>query len=182
MILVDPDQNINSGARDDLDVYRATAIIPSITIGKPVTLENAQDVLFHTSLPTGDGANSSVPDTNSDRLHIDTLINGSYEIISIDLGLSASDLSSTLLDVTEPNTSGTNWINYDLRSLENDLGISDFGDATFHLYFNSLSDPAPITIVDKGGISSSQGFVQIDDSDVSDISKKNRSRISCNGF
>ncbi|MGH1568161.1 MAG: peptidase [Nitrosopumilus sp.] len=173
VILVDPDQNINSGSRDDLDVYRATAIIPSITIGKPVTLENAQDVLFHTSLPTGDGANSSVPDTNSDRLHIDTLINGSYEIISIDLGISASDLSSTLLDVTEPNTSGTNWINYDLRSLENDLGISDFGDTTFHLYFNSLSDPTPITIVDKGDISSSQGFVQIDDSDVSDISKKN---------
>jgi hypothetical protein len=172
VILVDPDQNINSGSRDHLDVYRATAIIPSITIGKPVTLENAQDVLFHTSLPTGDDANSSVPDSNSDRLHIDTLVNGSYEIISINLGISASSLSSTLLDIAESNTAGTNWINYDLRSLENDLGISDFSDTSFSLYFDSLSDPTPITIVDAGEISSSQGFIQIDDSDVSDISQK----------
>lgn len=172
IILVDPDQNINSGSRDDLDVFRATAIIPSVTIGNPVTLENAQDVLFHNSLLTGNAANSSVPDSHSDRLHIDTLVNGSYEIISIDLGISASTLSSTLLDIAESNTAGTNWINYDLRSFENDFGISDFSDTSFSLYFDSLSDPTPITIVDAGEISSSQGFIQIDDSDVSDISQK----------
>ena len=175
VVLVDPDQNINSGLRDHLDVFRPTALIPSITIGNPITLENAQDVLFHTSsLPTGDDANSSIPDSNSDRLHIDTsnVIDASYEIISINLGVSASTLASILLDTSESNTIGTNWINYDLRSFENDLEIADFSDTTFSLYFDSLSDLTPITIVDVGEISSSKGFIQIDDSDVLNIFKK----------
>ena len=175
VILIDPDQNLNTGARDDLDVFRETALIPTVTIGNPVTLENAQNVLFHTSsLPTGDDANSSVPDFNSDRLHIDTsnVVDASYEIISINLGISASSLSSVLLDITEPNTDGTNWINYDLRSFENDFDTSDFSDASFSFYFGSLSDPTPITIVDAGDISSSQGFIQFDDLDVQAISAK----------
>ena len=175
VILVDPDQNINSGSRDHLDVFRETALIPSITVGNPVTLENAQNVLFHTSsLPTGDDANSSVPDSNSDRLHIDTsnVVDTSYEIISINLGISASTLASSLLDTSQSNTDGTNWINYDLRSLETDLEINDFSDTSFSLYFGTLSDLTPITIVDAGEISSSQGFLQIDDSDVSDIFQK----------
>jgi len=173
VILVDPDQNLNTGARDDLDAFRATAIIPTITIGNPVTFENAQNVLFHTSSPTltgGDDANSSVPDSNSDRLIIDTsnVADGSYEMISVNLGVSASSLSSTLLDISESNTDGTNWINYDLRSFENDFGISDFSDTTFSLSFGTLGT-SPITIVDAGDISSSKGFIQIDDSDVNDI-------------
>ncbi|MFB5624553.1 MAG: peptidase, partial [Nitrosopumilus sp.] len=134
VILVDSDQNINSDSRDHLDVYRASALIPSITIGNPITLGNAQNVLFHTSsLPTGDDANSSVPDSNSDRLYIDTsnVANASYEIISLNLGISAPALASTLIDVTESDTLGTNWINYDLRSLKNDLGITDFTDTSF---------------------------------------------------
>ncbi|MGY5151010.1 MAG: peptidase [Candidatus Nitrosopumilus sp. bin_6a] len=174
VVLVDPDQNINSGSRDHLDVYRATALIPSITIGNPVTLENAQNVLFHTSsLPTGDTANSSVPDSNSDRLHIDTsnVSNGSYEIISINLGISTSTLASSLLDVSKSDIVGTNWINYDLRSIENDLGITDFTDTSFSLYFGTLTGSS-VTIVDAGDISSSNGFIQIDDSDVADISNK----------
>jgi hypothetical protein len=172
--LVDPDQNLNSGSRDHLDVFRATAIIPSITIGNPVTLETAQDVIFHTSsLPGGDDANSSMPDSNSDRLYIDTsnVVDGTYEIISINLGISASTLSSTLLDNDASNTNGTNWINYDLRSLENDLDISDFSDTTFSLYFGTLSGSS-ITIADVGDVSSSHGFIQIVDSDVFDISQK----------
>lgn len=175
VVLVDPDQNINSGSRDHLDVFRPTTLIPSITIENPMTLENAQNVLFHTSsLPTGDDANSSVPDSNSDRLHIDTsnVVDASYEIISINLGVTASTLASVLLDTSESNTSGTNWVNYDLRSFENDLGISDFSDTTFSLYFDSLSDSTPITIVDAGEILSPKGFIQIDDSDVSNIFKK----------
>jgi hypothetical protein len=176
VILVDPDQNLNSGARDDLDVFRDTAIIPTMIIGNPVTLENAQDVLFHASSPTltgGDTANSSVPDFNSDRLVVDTSIvtNGSFEMFSVDLGITASSLSSILLDVSESNTDGTNWINYDLRSFENDFGISDFSDTTFSLSFVTLN-PSQITIVDAGDISSSQGFIQIDNSDVAAIAAK----------
>ncbi|MGY5141071.1 MAG: peptidase, partial [Candidatus Nitrosopumilus sp. Bin_571-38] len=172
VILNDPDQNINSGSRDHLDVFRATALIPSITIGNPVTLENAQNVLFHTSsLSTNVTANSSVPDSDSDRLHIDTpnVVDASYEIISINLGVSASTLVSVLLDTSISNTDGTNWINYDLRSFENDLGVSDFSDTSFSLHFGSLTG-SNVTISDAGDILSSQGFIQIDDSDVEDIS------------
>ena len=171
VFLTDPDQNLNTGARDDLDVFRATAIIPTITIGKPVTLENAKTVQFHASSPTltgGDDSTSSVPDTNSDRLEIDTVTDGSFEMISMSLGISASTLSSTLLDVSDSNTDGTNWINYDFRSIENDYTISSFSDTTFTLSFGSLGT-SPIIIVDAGDISSSQGFIRIDDIDVQNI-------------
>lgn len=174
VILIDPDQNLNTDARDHLDVFRDTVIIPTMTIGNPVTLERAQNVLFHQTsgvLGVFESADSAVPDFNSDRLIIDTsgMPNGPYETISINLGVSASALSSVLLDVSDSNTYGTNWINYDLRSFENDLGISDFSNASFDLYFGSLTG-SPITIVDAGDISSSHGFIQIDDSDVADIS------------
>ena len=147
-----------------------------MTIGNPTTLENAQDVQFHLVSPIltgGDDSSSSVPDSNSDRLIIDTstVVNGSYEAISMNLGVSASSLTSILLDISESNTDGTNWINYDLRSFENDLGISDFSDTSFILSFGILGT-FPITIVDAGDISSSQGFIQIDDLDVADISDK----------
>ena len=174
VILVDPDQNINSGSRDHLDVYRETSIIPSMTIGNPITFEKAQDVQFHSVSPIlvgGDDSNSVVPDSNSDRLVIDSsnVANASYEMISINLGISASTLSSSLLDVSKSNTDGTNWINYDLRSFENDYGISDFSDTSFTLSFGILGS-FPITIVDAGDISASHGFIQIDDVDIADIS------------
>jgi len=176
VILEDSDQNLNTGAQDDLDVFRATAIIPTITIGSPVTFEDAQDVLFHTSSPTltgGDDSNSSVPDSSSDRLVINTstVTNGSFEMFSVNLGISASTLALTLLDSSKSNINGTNWINYDLRSFENDLGVSDFSDTSFSLSFGTLGSSS-ITIVDAGDISSSQGFIQIDDSDVQNIISK----------
>ncbi len=171
VVLNDPDQNLNSGARDDLNVFRATAIIPTITIGNPLTLENAHSTKFHSSSPpltVGVTANSSVPDSNSDLLIIDTVTDGSYEIFSVNLGITASSLSSLLLDSSESGTSGTNWINYDLRSFENDLGISDFNDTSLSLSFGELGTSS-ITIIDAGDISSSRGFIQIDDSDVTAI-------------
>jgi len=176
VILEDPDQNINTGAREDLDVFRETALIPTIKIGNPITLAKTQEVKFHTSsanLGGGENSNFSFPDSKSHRVFIDTsnVANDSYEVISINLGITASTLSSILLDVTESNTFGTNWINYDLRSFEKDLSISNFDDTSFSVYFGSLSS-SPITIVDAGEISSSQGFIRIDDSDVGAISNQ----------
>ena len=176
VVLVDPDMNINSGLRNELDVFAPSAIIPTLTIGNPITLEDAFDVQFHSVSPTltgDDDSNSSVPDTNSDRLLIDTsnVANGSYEMISMNLGITASSLTSSLLDVSNSNTDGTNWINYDLRSFENDLEISNFSDASFILSFGTLGS-SPITIVDSGDISTSQGFIQIDDADISAISNE----------
>ncbi|BDQ31587.1 MULTISPECIES: peptidase [Nitrosopumilus] len=173
VILIDPDQNLNTGANDDLDVFRETAIIPTITIGNPITLENANTVQFHSTSPTltgGTSVTSTVPDSNSDRLIIDstTLGNASYDMFSVNLGVSVSTLASILLDDSKSNTSGTNWINYDLRSFEKELGVSDFSDTSINMTFGALGS-SPITIVDAGDLSSAQGFIQIDDSDVNAI-------------
>ena len=67
---------------------------------------------------------------------------------------------------------GTNWINFDLRSFEKQLGITNFDDTTFTLYFGSLTDATPITIINAGDISSGQKFIQLDDSDVTSILSK----------
>lgn len=176
VLLVDPDQNLNTGARDDLDVFRDSVLIPTLTIGNPITLENANSVEFHSASPTisgGDDSNSSVPDSNSAILLIDTsnVSNASYEMISINLGISASSLASSLLDSSESSIDGTNWINYDLRSLENELGISDFSSTTFALAFGTR-DSTQIVIADDGDVSSSQGFIQIDNDDVKAIKTK----------
>jgi hypothetical protein len=163
---------LNTGANDDLDVFRETAIIPTITIGNPITLENANDAKFHLTSPILNGTSivSSVPDSNSDRLIIDTTTLGvvSYEMFSVNLGVSVSSLASILLDSSESDIYGTNWINYDFRSFERELGISDFSDTSMNMTFGALGS-SPITIVDAGDISSAQGFVRIDDSDVVDI-------------
>ena len=177
LVLVDPDQNINSGTKDHLDVFRDSSIIPTLRIGSPITLEDAFDVDFFslstTSLALGDSANSSVPDSNSARLNIDTssVTNGGFEKISFNLGIDASDLDSFFIDSSISNSDGTNWLNYDLRSFTNDLGISDFSDTTIELSFGSLGTSS-ITIVDSGDLNSSHGLIQIDDSDIQAISTK----------
>ncbi|AJM91949.1 peptidase [Nitrosopumilus piranensis] len=177
VILEDPDQNLNTGARDHLNVFRDTALIPTITIGNPVTLEQAHSVEFHSSSPTltsGDDSKSAVVDSNSDILLIDTsnVSNAAYEMISINLGISASSLAASLLDSSESGVDGTNWINYDLRSLEKNLGISDFSSTTFALSFGTRDSAPQIVISDNGDVSSSQGFIQIDNDDVTAIKGK----------
>jgi len=176
VVLQDPDQNLNTGTRDHLDVFRDTAMIPTVVIGKPLTLDSASDVKFHSissPLDTGIDANSSFPDPKSKRLVIDTspVNDATYEAISVNLGTTVSNLAQILLDDSASNVDGTNWINYDLRSFEKELGVSDFSNTSFSLYFGSL-DGSSITIIDAGDISSAQGFVQIDDADVTDILEK----------
>jgi len=179
IILVDPDQNFNSAADDDLDVFRDSSIIPTLEIGNPVTLENSFDVQFFSNsgddLDTGDTASSSVLDRNSKRLFIDTstVTIEEFEKISLNLGISASKLNDILIDTSISNTFGTNWLNYDLRSFANDLEISDFSKTSITLSFGSLGKDS-IIIVDPGEMSSN-GFNRLDDSDVKEISSKSGS-------
>ena len=177
IVLVDPDQNFNSGSREHLDAFRDSSLLPTLKIGNPITLEDAFDVDFFTlstdSLTSGNSANSSVPDPNSVRLIIDTssVANSDFEKISLNLGISASELHSLFIDTSLSNSDGTNWLNYDLRSFANDLGISDFTDTSMILYFGSLGD-SPVTIIASGDLSSAKGFVQLDDADIKSISDK----------
>ncbi len=175
--VVDPDQNINSGAKDRLEVFRSSAIIPTLTIGSPATLENAGSVKFYgdsmDALTAGTSIPSSVPDKNSDRLIMDTrppVANQIFEKASLNLGVSATTLQNLLIR-TSSGDSGTNWVNYDFRSLEKQLGITDYSDTTVQLYFG-LTDLTPVTLVSAGGLTGSQGLIQIPDAAVTAIGSK----------
>jgi len=174
--VIDSDQNINSGNREHLDVFRDSSLIPTLKIGNPTTLGNANDVQFHSSaiaLNAGDTSNSSIPDKNSARLFIDTsnVAIPTFKQLSLNLGVSASTLKSLFIDSSISNNNGTNWINYDLRSFENDFGITDFTDTSITLSFGTLGS-LPITIVDSGDLSSSHGLIQLDDSDIQQLSSR----------
>lgn len=180
VMVTDPDQNINGGSRDRLEIFRSSALIPSLTIGNPATLGSAGSVKIYAlstdALTGGTSVTSSVPDTNSDRLVLDTrpstgLANQSFEKISVNLGLSATQLKSILIDTAISGNSGTNWINYDLRSLERQLGITDYSDTTISLYFG-LADPTPVTLVSAGGMTGSQGFIQVGSAAITQISSE----------
>ena len=171
--LVDNDQNFNPGADEDLDVFRSTAIIPTLKIGKPVTLQSALDVKFYaastTSLSSGTSIPSSVPDPNSDRMIVDTRSapNGSFEKVSINLGITAKTLQDLFIDI--PSAEGTNWINYDLRSFEQQLGITSFSDTNMTLHFDVLPGSTIVQILDAGDMSGGKGLVRIDDADIDAI-------------
>ncbi|MGQ0796126.1 MAG: peptidase [Nitrosopumilaceae archaeon] len=169
--LVDNDQNLNPGADEDLDVFRSSAIIPTLKIGNPLTLDSASSVNFYatstTPLTSGTPVPSSTPDKNSERLIIDTrsTSNGSVEKISINLGITANTLQNLLL--SSPH--GTSWLNFDLRSFEQQFGISSFSDTTMTLHFGGLPGTTTVQILDSGDISSGNGMVMIDDADITAI-------------
>ena len=176
--LVDNDQNLNPGADEDLDVFRSTAIIPTLQIGNPVTLQSASKVKFYATSATvlggGTDVPSSIPDTKSDRLIIDTTsptLNGPFEKISLNLGITAKTLQDLFIDIDpgDPNTDGTNWINYDLRSFEQQLAINSFSDTNMALQFGGLPGITVVQILDGGDISSGKGLVQIDDAGIDAI-------------
>ena len=179
LVLTDPDQNINSGSQDDLDAFRDSALLPTIKIGKPVTLERSSNVIFYpnsNNFSGGQTASSSIIDRNSERLFIDTnpLSGNNFKQISMNLGITGSELRTILIDNTNSSDLGTNWLNYDFRSFEEDFEINNFSDAQMDLYFGSLSS-VPINIAASGDLSSSKGFIQLDDNLVSNILDQNGS-------
>src|SRR3972149_7478727 len=150
----------------------STAIIPSLQLGDPVTLEKTSSLKFYTAstdpLNGGFVVDFSVPDKNSDRLIVDTTPVGitAFETVSMNLGITTGVLKSLLIDVTLPNNAGTNWLNYDLRSFQQQLGIKSFSDTNMTLHFGGLPGITQIQILDPGDISSAQGLIQIDKEDV----------------
>ena len=174
LALVDSDQNTNSHTNDVLQVSEDDTVIPTMRIGDPITLKRASDVRLFTSstdsLSSGVPVDSAIPDSNSARLFLDTapLAGGSFEKFSLNLGVTASDLQSVLIDTSAPNSFGTSWINYDFRSLADGLEISDFTDTVITLSFGTLGD-SPIIIANPGDLSSAQGLIQLDDSVIQSI-------------
>ncbi len=174
LILRDPDQNFNGNSQDDLDVFRDSSLIPTLEIGNPVTLEKSSNVIFYpnsNNFVNGENVLSSIQDKNSARLFLDTKTNplsgSNFKQISLNLGITASEIRSILIDNNSRNL-GTNWLNYDFRSLENDFGINDFSDTRIDFHFGSFPS-SPLTLVNPGDITSSKGFIQIDDNTIENI-------------
>ncbi|HXV66888.1 MAG TPA: peptidase [Nitrosopumilaceae archaeon] len=169
--VVDTDQNFNSGSRDILNVFRSTAIIPTLQLGEPATLEKTSGLKFYTvstdTLSGGFSVDFSVPDKNSDRLIINTAPVGTsaFEVISMNMGITAGTLQSLFINNILPNNIGTNWLNFDLKSIEQQLGVSSFSDTSISLHFGGLPGTA-VQILDPGDISSGSGLIQLDDVDI----------------
>jgi hypothetical protein len=174
--LVDDTQNLNSNQIDQLDIFRTSAKIPSLTIGTPITLSSSSDVKFY---PNSIGfsnpvsVSSTVFDTNSLRLIVDTRTQSmsAFQKITINLGISAQSLKNLLIDTSQSNSNGTNWINYDLRSFQKQLGISSFSGTSMTLYFGSIGSSA-VQILSPGTIVSGNGLVQLSDATIASISSK----------
>lgn len=167
--LVDDTQNLNSNQIDQLDIFRTSAKIPSLTIGTPITLSSSSDVKFYNSsnaltIP------STVFDRNSLRLIMDTRGQSmaNFQKITLNLGISAQSLKNLFVDTSQPNSGGTNWINYDLRSFQQQLGITSFSSTSMTLYFGSVGS-SPVQILSPGTIVSGNGLVQINDVTVASI-------------
>lgn len=178
--LSDSNQVLNSGIIEDLNDYRSSAVVPTLKIGSPVTLVGASDVNFYpnpNSLSNPISVPSSVPDTNSARLMVDTRSTTStnfYEI-TLNLGITTATLKSLLIDVSQPNSGGTNWVNYDLRSFQQQLGINSFSGTSMTLHFGSASSSSSVQIASPGTISSGNGLAQISDSAVASIESQSSS-------
>ncbi|MDE1867066.1 MAG: peptidase, partial [Thaumarchaeota archaeon] len=178
--LTDSNQVLNSGIIETLNDFRSSAKVPTLKIGSPITLIGASNVNFYpnpNSLLNPISTSSSVPDTNSARLMIDTRSTPStnfYEV-TLNLGITAATLNGMLIDTGQPNSGGTNWVNYDLRSFQQQLGISSFSGTSITLHFGSASSTASVQILSPGSISSGNGLVQISDSAVSSIESQSSS-------
>lgn len=167
--LSDNDQNINSNLIDQLDVFRSSAKIPTLKIGNPITLSSSLDVKFYNS-SSSIAVPSAIFDSNSLRLVIDprTQSISNFHKITLNLGISAQSLKTLLIDTSQTNSKGTNWINYDLRSFQQQLGINSFSGTTMTLYFGSVG-ASPVTIATPGTIVSGNGLIQLSDAAVASI-------------
>ena len=172
--LTDSSQILNSGVIETLNVFRSSAIVPTLKIGSPITLTGASGVEFYPNANSLSGpisVSSSVTDPNSARLMIDTTSTPStafYEV-TLNLGTTAGAIDSLLIDQSKSNSNGTDWINYDLRSFQQQLGISSFSGTSMTLHFGSASSSSSVQIVSSGSISSGNGLVQMSSSAVSAI-------------
>ncbi|MGB6463159.1 MAG: peptidase [Nitrosotalea sp.] len=178
--LSDSNQILNSGIIESLDDYRSSAVVPTLKIGSPVTLTGASDVNFYpnpNSLSNPISVSSSVPDANSARLMVDTRSTPStnFHEITLNLGITTATLKDLFIDVSQPNSGGTNWVNYDLRSFQQQLGINSFSGTSMTLHFGSASSSSSVQILVPGTISSGNGLVQISDSTVASIESQSSS-------
>jgi hypothetical protein len=174
--VTDQNQNTNNGVREVLDVSKSSAIIPTLVIGDPLTLKGADNVKVYpdyaTNLAAGTAISSSVPDLKSARLLLDakSVSTQNFEKMSIRLNVGAQQLQNLLINTSSESHSGTNWVNYDFRSLAQ-LGISDFTDTSISLFFG-LGDTSPVALVAAGQMTGAKGLIQIPNSAVTAISSK----------
>jgi len=172
--LIDNDQNLKSTSIDQLDVFRSSAKIPTLKMGNPITLSSSSEVKFYANsvgFTSPLDVSSTVYDANSLRLIVDTRTQSMpvFKKITINLGITAQSLKDLFIDTSQSNSKGTNWINYNLRSFQQQLGITSFSSTSMILYFGSLGSSSQVQILNPGTIVSGNGLVQVSDSAIASI-------------
>ncbi|WP_042684620.1 beta strand repeat-containing protein [Candidatus Nitrosotenuis chungbukensis] len=129
--LVDGDQNLNTRADEDLDLYNANVTLPAIKIGSPLTLSGvgSGDVAIGTSnAASATGGITPTVDTYSDRLKIITsaaYTTTSKIFINVTTNYTQDDFSNFIRNASRVNGGNGNgmfnYFQYDLRSLSNAL-------------------------------------------------------------
>ena len=160
--LSDPDQNINPLVQDMLDL-RDTPHLPTLRLGKPITLEQTSNVWFSTAAGTDIYVPAMIHSPTSSILSLDTsgISNTAFTNMTLDIGISSTQLQSVI-----NSDAWAVWLNYDIRSLE---GIFDTDDTiNFVLYFGSR-DSTPINLATSN---SPQGMIRIDENTVRSISQR----------
>ena len=109
--LTDSDANTNSLTEDDLEVTNDDQIIPTIRVGTPFTLAEAESSADYTVTPISD-----ILVFNNDKTY------GSGDTLTIELG-QWSDIND-YLPQHEPSFVGTHMLNYDVSALTNANAIS----------------------------------------------------------
>ncbi len=162
--LSDPDRNTNPITQDVLDL-RNTPYLPTLRIGKPITLDRASDVWF-SSQSTERYVPSVIRSPSSAILSLDTsgvssTSGDAFTQMVVDVGISATQLRSVI-----NSDAWAVWLNYDVRSLEGIFNTA--GDIDFVLYFGTRdSTPMPLTTVN-----SPQGLVRLSEDTVNNISQR----------
>ena len=159
--LSDPDQNTNPLLQDMLDL-RDTPHLPTLRLGKPITLEQTSDVWFSTATGPDIYIPSVIRSPTSSILSLDTseISDNTFTNMVLDLGISSTQLESVI-----NSAAWAVWLNYDLRSLEGIFNINN--DILFVLYFGSR-DATPVPLAAS---TTSQGTIRINEDVIRDVSQ-----------
>ena len=184
--LVDNDQNVNPGADEDLDVFRSTAIIPTLQIGNPFTIKTGdrtfftdQDVDPDSAVP-GDVDAVDLDEKDSTALD-DSPITGFVQAFSqramldpedtvadttdliIDFGgRKISDLTKTIRN-PDGTFDGFDMFNYDARSLGITGGQWYLLSSSDRIISDEEEGDTGVTAILLATVTSAQGLINLND-------------------
>ena len=124
VVLVDADANKNSRDDETLTLNDPTTnLIPSLSTGSPITLGSGGE--GKDALKVYYGTNVNATETDVEKFSHRVILGGdNVNKVLIDLGITAEELQSSLLNTEEENVYGYNLFNYGIDALDEKATIS----------------------------------------------------------